>query len=229
MKNQQNNFFSIFYISMRNFINLIAIFISFFTFFVSITLTIDTIFNDDERNIGPRGPPGYTGPRGLSGPRGMVGYRGLRGTRGINGDKGETSNKRGLDGKPGFKGDIGENGNRGSTGKPGIIGPIGKTGKHGNNGPYGVRGVSGPPGKFGPKPYIYFSNKKLEEQITYNSRLNLDGSGFGCNPQEDRNERILQNKKIIREKMLRGINLGMKMDEDEQIFGLCFKMKLAGQ
>ena len=77
----------------------------------------------------------------------------------------------------------------------------------------------GPPGKFGPIPSVYFSNKSLEEQITYKSRLNLDGEGYGCNPQEDRNERILKDRKIIREKLLRGINLSMKIDNKQQLFG----------
>ena len=211
---------------MSNTFNLISLFISFFTSIISVILLIDSMFNDNDRFRGPIGKPGPPGLRGNRGDPGLIGNPGYRGNRGNKGEKGNITKKIGLEGKYGNKGDKGVPGTRGKDGLRGNIGKIGKTGKPGNSGPFGDRGDTGPPGKFGPNPSVYFTNKSLEEQITYKSRLDLDNAGFGCNPQEDRNERILKNRKVIREKMLRGINLGMKIDDKQQLFGLCYKMKV---
>ena len=210
--------------NLGNFLNLMLVFITFFSTILSIMFTIDINFNENKKITGPRGSPGQRGSRGITGFRGPIGKIGPRGIRGDTGLPGEKSDKSGLTGKSGLKGNKGDRGVRGFRGIQGGRGIIGETGPDGFNGLMGNRGNIGPTGFDGPNPKIEFGRSTRREQfldMEFDSEKSL-----GCNAQQDRQERVLNNKKVTRELFVKGIDFGTINQEKRKFYANCAKMKI---
>ena len=210
--------------NLGNFFNLLIVFIAFFSTILSIMFSIDIKFNENKKITGPRGMPGPRGVRGLRGfrgPQGRIGQRGLRGDTGLPGEK---SDKQGIPGKAGLKGDKGARGVRGYRGDQGGRGFIGDTGPDGFNGLMGDRGDVGPTGFDGPNPKIEFGRSTRREQFL-DIEFDTEKS-FGCNAQQDRQERVLNNKRVTRELFLKGIDFGTIYQEKRKFYANCAKMKI---